>query len=385
MAKTKQKNSPFAPVLPEISNDKTLIEGTILHAQSGLFEVDVREDVQNHPAFKEFFDAIPQRHTSDEARTLLSDDNFLSDKIEDEAALFYERDTMICTVGGRLKKGKRMLSQVVAVGDRVRVRPLDTLGPDSRGRRLREGYIEEVMPRTSTLGRSRFNKSGQVTVANLDQVVVVMAMREPDLNTHRLDRFLVLAEACDLRAVICFNKADMLSKRVLASETKPLLKLYRGLGYAAQVVSAETDAGIEELRGELRGHISAFVGSSGVGKSSLVNAIQPGLHLWVGDVMEIGKGRHTTTDVSLHRLNGGGYLADTPGIKTVSLLEKQDLNLPQCFPEFRGIEDNCRFNNCTHLHEPGCAVIAAIGGGAIVQARYDSYKRMSEEETPLPY
>ncbi|HVF84477.1 MAG TPA: ribosome small subunit-dependent GTPase A, partial [Abditibacteriaceae bacterium] len=277
------------------------------------------------------------------------------------------------------KKGKRVLSQVVAVGDRVRVRPLDTLGPDSRGRRLREGYIEEVLPRVTTLGRSRFNKSGQVTVANLDQVVVVMSLREPDLNTHRLDRFLVLAESSELRAVICLNKADLVPKRSLPKATRDLIALYGGLGYEIVTTSAETDLGVEELRELLRDHISAVLGSSGVGKSSLINAVQPGLHLWVGDVMEIGKGRHTTTDVSLHRLNKGGYIADTPGIKTVSLLEREDVDLTQCFPEFVRLETPCRFNNCKHLHEPGCAVRAAVEAKQINNARYESYRRMSLE------
>jgi ribosome biogenesis GTPase len=177
----------------------------------------------------------------------------------------------------------------------------------------------------------------------------------------------------------------MLTKRIRDKETKPLKDLYESLGYRVLVVSAETDLGIKEVRKEMSGHISAFVGSSGVGKSSLVNAIQPGLHLWVGDVMEIGKGRHTTTDVSLHRLDGGGYLADTPGIKTVSLFERKDVDLAQCFPEFRAFENDCRFNNCTHLHEPGCAVREAVEAETVNTARYESYKRIAEDKEPALY
>lgn len=386
MAKSKPRKSPFAPVVPEIDTTKPALEGTVLHAFSGLYEVDVRDSLRADEGLREAFNAIHKPQTSEEARGLLVEkdgSDFDDDLDEDEYS--FERDTLLCTVSGKLKSGKRVLSQVVAVGDRVRVRFLDRFGPNTRRQRMREGYIEEVLPRATTLGRSRFNKSGQVTVANLDQVVVVMALREPDLNTHRLDRFLVLAESCDLRAVICLNKADMLAKRLRDKETKPLKKLYESLGYRVLVVSAETDLGIIELREEMKGHISAFVGSSGVGKSSLVNAIQPGLHLWVGDVMEIGKGRHTTTDVSLHRLDGGGYLADTPGIKTVSLFERKDVDLAQCFPEFRGVENNCRFNNCTHLHEPGCAVCEAVETKTIESARYDSYKRIAEDKEPTLY
>jgi len=288
---------------------------------------------------------------------------------------------MICTVGGRLKKGKRVLSQVVAVGDRVRVRPLDSLGPDSRGRRLREGYIEEVLPRQSTLGRSRFNKSGQVTVANLDQVVIVMASREPDLNTHRLDRFLVLAEANELRVVIVFNKIDLLKKKEIKKEIEPLEKLYSSLGYPTLLTSAELgiDLGRKALKKELKDHISAFIGSSGVGKSSLVMMIQPKLELWVGEVMEMGKGRHTTTDVTLHRLDGGGYLADTPGVKTIAMLEQHEIVVESCFPEFRPFLGKCKFNDCTHRHEPDCAVRRALEKGDIAATRYESYTRLWEE------
>ncbi len=285
-----------------------------------------------------------------------------------------------CFVSGKLKKGRQLTSQPIAVGDRVMVRPLPGSGSSLSVRRVREGTIEEVLPRQKILGRSRYNKYLQVTVANLDQIVVVMSLRSPELSTHRLDRFLVLAEASDLRAVICINKIDLVAKRSRKKELEPLQKLYEGLGYPVIAVAAEKDDNIEALRAELKDHISAFIGSSGVGKSSLAMAVQPELQLWVGEVMEIGKGRHTTTEVSLHPLDGGGYIADTPGIKTVTLLEQSEVNLPNCFPEFRAIAPRCRFNDCTHTHEPGCAVRAAVEAGTVAQARYDSYLRMLEDD-----
>jgi ribosome biogenesis GTPase len=296
-------------------------------------------------------------------------------------------ELLLCQVRGKLKKGRRESTQPVVVGDKVRARPLTSYGADARGRRLREGYIEEVLPRDSWLGRARYQGSraqsqryAQIAVANLDQVIIVMSVREPDLNTHRLDRFLVLAESSSLRPVICFNKCDLVSRREIQNEIKPLVQLYSELGYTTVLTSAEADTGIKTLRSHLIDHISAVLGSSGVGKSSLLNAVQPGLHLWVGDVMDMGKGRHITTEVSLHPLDDGGYIADVPGIKTVALLEQQEVNLPLCFPEFAPYLTSCRFNNCSHEHEPGCAVRAALTEGEITASRYDSYLKILQDE-----
>ena len=268
---------------PEIDQAPEMLEGTVMGAGGGFYEVDVPEEGAR-------------------------------------------REPLLCALGGRLKnpkKERRKFSQPVSVGDRVRVRVLETSGADARGRLLREGFIEEVLPRTSQLSRSRYNKTAQITVANLDQVVVVMAARDPDINPHRLDRFLVLAEANDLKAVVCFNKIDLMKPREQKKELQPFVKLYEKLGYQIILTSAERgkDTGTKELRAALKDHISAFIGSSGVGKSSLVMMVEPKLQLWIGEVMEIGKGRHTTTDVSLHPLARGGYIADTPGVKTVTLLE----------------------------------------------------------------
>jgi len=350
----------------EITPDN-ILTGTVLRAGGGFYEVDAPA-VSDATAVSDAPDASPD------------------DALDDEGDNSERSGSLLCQVRGKLKHGKRSTAQPVVVGDSVRVRPLSSFGANSRGQRLREGYIEEVLPRRSWLGRSRGTKTDHVTVANLDRVVVVMSLREPELNLHRLDRFLVLAEANDIEAIICLNKFDLLKKREVKKEIDPIKKLYGALGYQVLPVSAETDYGIEELRELLNGHVSAFLGSSGVGKSSLTNAVQPGLHLWVGDVMDIGKGRHTTTEVSLHRLDGGGYVVDTPGIKTVSLLEREEVNLPQCFPEMVELGNNCRFNNCSHDHEPGCAVRAAVEAGEISQSRYDSYLKMladSKNSQPL--
>ena len=340
-APKKTRPTPPEPVIVDPDAEKAaLLEGVIMRSGGGFYEVDVPD----------------------------------------------EEERLLCSLGGRLKKGKRSWAQPVAVGDRVRVRALETSGKNARGDEWREGFIEELLPRTSQLGRSRFNKTAQITLANLDQVVVVMAAREPELNLHRLDRFLVLAEANRLRAVVCLNKTDLMDKKEIKHDIEPIAQLYRELGYPVILTSAlpEEDKGRKTLAKELKGRISAFIGSSGVGKSSLAMMIDPDLQLWVGDVMDIGKGRHTTTDVTLHPLEKGGYIADTPGVKTVALLEGTEINLSECFPEMRGRESKCKFANCTHRSEPGCAVKAAVERGKIADSRYESYVRLFEEKEAVP-
>jgi ribosome biogenesis GTPase len=318
-----------------------LLTGTVLRASSGLYEVDVQ--------------ALPDESREPRAES---------------------REPYFCTLRGRLKNGApRDRAQPISVGDVVRLRPLETSGGDARGAR-REGCIEEVLPRRSELGRARAMKSDHVTVANLDQAVIITSLRTPDLNLHRLDRFLVMAEAADVGAVICFNKADLLSIEELKEEVEPWVRLYRDLGYTPIVTSAETGVGIEELRAALRDRISAFIGASGAGKSSLANAVQADLQLATGEVMGIGKGRHTTTGVVLLPLATGGYVVDTPGVKTVSLLERKKVNVPYCFPEFRPLAGDCRFDDCSHRQEPGCAVREAATRGRIHASRYASYLKI---------
>jgi ribosome biogenesis GTPase len=361
----------------DVKSDATKVWPSLVRCQVWPFAFVVRKrcDFVKFFAFADFF-------------FLMMPDKTIIGTVLRAAGGFYEVDahgeasgeTILCSLRGVLKKGKRHNTQPVVVGDEVKLRVLETSGANAKGELLREGEITEVLPRRSQLGRSRFGKTNQVTVANLDQVIIVMSLREPDLNLHRLDRFLVLAESNELGAVICLNKTDLLKKRELQKEIKSVREIYAPLGYEVLPASAEDDDGIEELRKVLEDKTSAFIGSSGVGKSSLACAIQPGLHLWIGDVMDIGKGRHTTTDVSLHPLNFGGYIVDTPGVKTVALLEVQDVILSQCFPEMRAREDECRFNNCIHDHEPGCAVRAAVESKTIAASRYESYLKMLADQ-----
>ncbi|MGI8690452.1 MAG: ribosome small subunit-dependent GTPase A [Thermomicrobiales bacterium] len=293
--------------------------------------------------------------------------------------------TLRCEIRGRLRKqlhyantsGTTFRNSVqrvkvhthdpVTVGDRVRV--LVT------GRET--GMVEEVVARAGGAFTRRDPEAGQGTlrsVVGLEQLVAVLAAREPEPHLGLLDRFLVTAESGDLRAVICINKVDL----GLSPRLEERLAIYRGLGYPVVLTSAASGTGIDALREQLAGHISAFLGPSGVGKSSLLNALQPGLHERISAVSDAtGKGRHTTTGTRLFPLGAsGGYIADTAGIRALALQPETLRHLDTCFPEFRPYLGACALGDCSHLHEPRCAVRDAVGAGTIAPARYASYRRM---------
>ena len=256
---------------------------------------------------------------------------------------------------------------LVSVGDRVQISPAQL--------KTDVGYIEDILPRQTQFGRTRVNKLPQVIVANLDLLLIIFAARDPQLKLRMLDRFLVTAEASGMLPVICINKIDLAQIEKLKAQ----MALYEDIGYNVIYTSIVTGAGIDEMRAVMKDQIAAIVGSSGVGKSSLLNKIQPGLKLRVGDVDErMHKGRHTTTEVSLLPLHFGGFVADTPGIRTLGLFEIDDeQGLDIYFPEMRPYIPECKFAACTHQHEPGCAVKRAVDHENISKVRYDSYLRIS--------
>ena len=268
----------------------------------------------------------------------------------------------------RLNETKEMpYVDLVAVGDRVRVSTAVSTE--------NAGYIEECLPRQTQFGRTRMDGWRQVIVANLEMLLIIFAARHPTLKLRMLDRFLVTAEVSNIEPVICINKMDLAKLENVQRE----LNLYEELGYKVVYTSIVTDFGIDNLREVMRDRISAIVGSSGVGKSSLLNTLQPGLQLRIGEVdSRIHKGQHTTTEVMLLPLEFGGFVADTPGIRTLGLLEIDDeQGLDIHFPEMRPYIPECKFAACTHHHEPACAVKQAVETGNINSLRYESYLRIS--------
>jgi ribosome biogenesis GTPase / thiamine phosphate phosphatase len=276
-----------------------------------------------------------------------------------------DQGPLVCQLRGRLKKGRRE-GDMVAVGDRVQVTPLDS----------ETGMIDEIEPRQRMFARLAPNPQDeylQILIANPDQVVLVFACDQPAPRLGMLDRFLVIAEKQTVPALIIANKMDLVG----LEQAQAIFGHYEPLGYPVLYTSAYTGFGIEALRQELVGKVSLFTGPSGVGKSSLLNAIQPGLGLQVKHVSRATrKGRHTTVVRQMFPLEGGGYVADTPGLKALALWDIEPEELDAYFPEMRDRVAECAFSDCTHVHEPDCAVRRAVEAGEIDFERYQSYLKM---------
>ncbi|MGD2217578.1 MAG: ribosome small subunit-dependent GTPase A [Gemmatimonadales bacterium] len=274
-------------------------------------------------------------------------------------------ETLECALRGRLKR-KSGIGRV-AVGDEVEV---DRLANGSC-------VITDLSPRSARLSRrSADGRREQIIAANVDRLAAVFSVARPEPGFELLDRFLVLAESCEIAAFVVVNKIDLAG----ADEVREHFALYEEIGYPVLYTSAKGGRGLEELAGRLADHITLFVGPSGAGKSSLLNALQPGLGLRVGEISKaIERGRHTTVTAWLHRLDAGGYVLDTPGLGKVKFWEVGTHELAWCFPEFRPYLGRCKFQDCSHTHEPGCAVTAALEGGEVSGRRYASYVKFLDE------
>ncbi len=271
-------------------------------------------------------------------------------------------EIVLCTVRGSLSVAESGFTNVVAVGDEV------TVLLDGAGR----GVVQSVLPRRSALTRPDVFSPHlqQVIVANADQLLAVASWRNPALWPELLDRYLIAAERHSLQSIICLNKVDLADSR---QECLAALEPYTRLGYRTVLASAVTGEGVAELRELLGGRTTILAGLSGVGKSSLLSAVQPGLKLRIAEVSaRRHEGRHTTTQVNLLKLEMGGQVVDTPGIREFGLSGLHRSELARFYPEIAAVA-GCRFANCSHIHEPGCAVRMAVREGRLSAVRYDSY------------
>lgn len=267
-------------------------------------------------------------------------------------------------LAGKIRLDARKSTNPVVVGDQVEI----TLENN-------DALITEIYPRKNYIIRKSLNLSKQthILAANLDQAILLVTLVAPRTSTGFIDRFLVTAEAYRIPAIILFNKTDLLDKD-LKEVQDHYIRMYNDIGYKCFSISAYEKNDTDKVKKLLKNKITLLSGHSGTGKSTLINAIQPGLDLKTGDISDVHlKGKHTTTFSELHKLAQGGYIIDTPGIKELGLVEMKKEEVGHYFPEFRALMHECRFNTCTHTHEPGCAVLKALEEGKIHEERYHNY------------
>ena len=283
--------------------------------------------------------------------------------------VLHDGETVRCRIRGRLRlKGVRSTNPVV-VGDEV------ACEADEGG----DYVIADILPRRNYVIRraSNLSKESHIIAANVDQALLMASLRSPETPTEFVDRFLVTCEAYKVPVTILLSKLDLQDAEAVAE----FRAVYEGAGYRVLEVSVRGGRGVEEVRELLAGRTTLVSGNSGVGKSTLIQAIDPSLDIRTGEISESHhKGRHTTTFSTMYPLAGGGAVIDTPGIKGFGLIDIDEAELWHYFPEMMRVAPACRFYNCTHTHEPGCAVTEAVKAGEIAWPRYESYLKIRDED-----
>lgn len=284
-----------------------------------------------------------------------------------------------CRIIGKFRLDGKKLTNPVAVGDRVRVEPDMEEG---------SGVIREILPRQNYVVRQspRRKHDLHLLASNIDQAMVVVTITNPNLKQGFIDRFLLMTEPYDIPVAIVFNKADLYNEGDLGVY-EYLKTIYEAIGYEVMLVSATEGSGLDRLRRWLTDKTTLVSGQSGVGKSTLINAIQPQLDLRTAEISDYsGKGQHTTTFAQMYNLDFGGAIIDTPGIKTLAFNHLEPMDVAHNFREFFEVSDDCRFGGkCLHRNEPGCAVKKGVEAGEISELRYANYLTIVEEIEEINY
>ena len=289
-----------------------------------------------------------------------------------------------CKVKGNFRIRGIRTTNPVAIGDKVTFTPQDVKGDIEQAR---QGLIEELDDRKNYIIRKSTNLSKQshIIAANVDMCFLIVTIQQPETPLQFIDRFLASAEAYSVPVTLVFNKIDLIDDE-WKGYLDGVVNLYETVGYPCRCISAKTGEGIEALRSELKGKITLFSGNSGVGKSTLINALLPHLNLRTSEISDAyNTGKHTTTFSEMYETEGDGYVIDTPGIKGFGTFNMKKEEVSHYFKEIFRFSADCRFNNCTHTHEPHCAVREAVERHDIAESRYNSYLSMLEDEKEDKY
>lgn len=273
--------------------------------------------------------------------------------------------TLLCTFRGKLRRQVQQRGLSISVGDRVSVTPIDNT----------HGVVEDVLTRVTQVERLN-HRATQVLAANVDQVVIVVAAREPLFRPAVVERYLIVARHAGVGAIVVINKADLSDH----AELETWVDSWRSLGTPCLFTSTKLGTGLDALRNALSQHVSVLIGPSGVGKTSLLRCLVPNSHVRVGRVSAAtGKGRHTTTTSRLYAIADGGFIVDTPGLKALGMWEMTDEVLEGVFPDIVEAGKDCHYRNCRHVSEPGCAVRKAVAMGVIEERRYRNFLRIRDD------